>query len=148
MKHSKKHIIVFISMAVICVAAVILVICLSSAPSRDSASLSDYVYKHEASLIELTAKYPDQYKKMNGYLGIEAIDTRGEACICFVYPWSYDILEGSSYLYYSSNGILEISGYSFTDTACINGLGINGQGYINCTMLKQNWFFVESYMPT
>ena len=88
MKHSKKHIIVFISMAVICVAAVILVICLSSAPSRDSASLSDYVYKHEASLIELTAKYPDQYKKMNGYLGIEAIDTRGEAFTCFVYPWS------------------------------------------------------------
>lgn len=148
MKHSKTHIIVFISMAVICVAAVILVICLSSAPSRNSASLSDYVYKHEASLIELTAKYPDQYKKMNGYLGIEAIDTRGEACTCFIFPWTYYIAEGSSYLYYASDGVLEILDYTVADTTYIDGLGINGQGYINCTMLKQNWFFVESYLPT
>ena len=148
MKHSMKQMIAFISMTVVCAAAVILIFCSSSVPSRDSASLSDYVYKHEAALIELTANYPNQYKKMNGHLGIKAIDTRGETHTCFIYPWSYDILEGTSYLYYSSNGILEIPGYSFADTACINGLGTNGQGYIHCTKLNQNWFFVESYIPT
>ena len=148
MKHSMNHFIVFISLVVVCAAAVLLMNHLSSVPSRDSASLSDYVYKHEASLIELIANYPNQYRKLNGHLGIEAIDTREEACTCFIFPWSYDIAEGSSYLYYACDGVLEILDYTVTDTTYIDGLGINGRGYINCTMLKQNWFFVESYLPT
>ena len=134
--------------AVVCVVAAVILIDISRMPSRNTASLSDYIKKHESSLIELTTNYPNQYKKLNGYLGIDAIDTRAEGHTDFVFPWSYDISEGSSYLIYTSSGILNVLGDSISDTTCIYGLGINGKGYISCTKIKQNWFFVESYLPT
>ena len=121
--------------------------CLSRAPSGNPESLADYIQRHEAALIELTAAYPDQYRRLSGRFGLEAIDTRGDSA-CFIFPWAYDIPADCRYLYYADDGVLEISGYSFFETACIDGLGINGQGYICCTMLRPNWFFVESYIPT
>ena len=147
MKLSMKHV-RFISALVVCAAGVVLLGCLLCTPSGNPESLSDYINKHESSLIALTESCPGQYKRLNGWLGIEAVDTREDARTCFIFPWSYELPEGCSFLYYTNNGLLEFSGYSFSDTAYINGLGIDGQGYIHCTMLKRNWFLVESYIPT
>ena len=146
MKLSKKHI-WLISVIVVCVVAVVLSISLLYKPSRNSTSLSNYIDKHESSLMELITNYPDQYKELNGLLGIYAIDTRNSAFTRFIFPWSFDVPD-DSFLYYTSNGILEISGYSFADSACVNGLGVTGKGYINCTKLNQNWFFVKTFIPT
>ena len=137
-----------IAVVAVCIALVVCMIQLLCPPSRNAADLSDYIQKHEHTLVELAMDYPDQYKRLNGYLGIEAIDTREDACAAFSFPWSNDIPEGGSFLYYTENGILENSGYSISDTTRISGLGINGQGYIHCTLLKQNWFFVEYWIPT
>ena len=144
---SNKHIRLTIAVVVCILVIVCIIIFMPSAPSRNSAKMKEYVEKHEASLMELATRYPNQSKDVNGTLGVRSLDTRnGNAC--FIFPWSYDILEGYSYLYYAADGILKIPGYTFSDSAYIDGLGINGQGYIECTMLKQNWFFVEAYIPT
>ncbi len=125
---------------------VFLMIAIRKEPYPDKDSLTKYLNKHEQWLLELASSHPDTYKNVNTY-GLKSIDTRSDD-ICYTFSWSFDVAEGGKFLYYAGDGVLENSGYAFTDDAYIDGLGINGKGYIKCTHLKENWFFVEYMIPT
>lgn len=147
MSISRKRIWVVFTIVILLIAVYCVYVMLFVTPSRDAVKLAKYVDKHESELIDLAGKYPNQYEKLNNYLGVIAIDTR-EDDICFAFSWSFDIPEGGSFLYFSDDGILDTLGYSFIEDTYIDGLGITGQGYIRCFRLDQNWFFVEHNIPT
>ena len=129
-----------------CLISVFLMILIRKEPYPDKDSLTRYLNKHEQRLLELASDHPDTYKNVNAF-GIKSIDTRSDD-VEYTFSWSFDVAEGGKFLYYASDGILENSGYTFTDDEYIDGLGINGKGYIQCTRLKENWFFVEYMIPT
>ena len=145
---SRKRVILILAGIVIISAIICTILILSGkAPSNDPAELTAYIEKHESELIALAAQYPDQHKSLNNYFGLKSIDTRTDD-VRYSFSWSYDIPEGGSFLYYARDGILENSGYSFTDSAYIDGLGIRGNGYIKCIKLRPNWFFIAYNIPT
>ena len=144
---SRKRIVVVFIVVLFLVAACCASVLLFVRPSKDVISLTKYVNEHESELIYLVRKYPNQYKALNNYIGVEAVDTRDED-ICFIFSWSFNIPEGGSFLYYADDGILETLGFSFVADTSIDGLGLRGDGYIKCVMLKQNWFFIEYNIPT
>ena len=147
MVSKKRDFLIMGAIVLVCALVCTILIISGKSPSKDPKKLTEYINKHESELIELTTHYPEQYKSISNYLGIDSIDTRTKD-VRFSFSWSFDIPEGGSFLYYSKDGILENSGYSFNDSAYIDGLGIRGNGYINCIKLKQNWFFVEYNIPT
>ena len=121
-------------------------ISISKEPCPNKDSLTEYLNKHEKWLLELANDYPGISKTVNTF-GLKSIDTRSND-ILYTFSWSFAVAEGWAFLYYADDGVLENSGYTFTDDAYIDGLGINGKGYIKCTRLKENWFFVEGMIPT
>ena len=143
----RKYAIIALALSLLLCAIICVVFVMTKSPSKDQAKLTEYINKHEEELIKLADQYPNQYKDLDGYLGIKTIDTRTDSA-CYHFSWSNDIPEGGSLIYYASDGVIEISGHSFADSSFIDGLGINGKGYIKCVLLKQNWFFVEYYLPT
>ena len=145
---SKKRVYIYLAAIVLVCAVICTIIILSDkSPSRDPVELAKYVNKHESELIELAKQYPDRYANINHDLGVKSIDTRGKD-VRYCFSWSFDLPEGESVLYYASDGVVEFSDYTFTDNATIEGLGVNGKGYIQCTLLKPNWFFIECNIPT
>lgn len=130
----------------ICLIGVFLTLLIRKEPYPDKDSLTEYLNKHEKWLLELAIDHPDTYESVNTF-GLKSIDTRS-GDIRYIFSWTYDIAEGGKYLYYANDGVLENSGYTFTDDAYIDGLGVFGNGYIKCTRLKENWFFVEYMIPT
>lgn len=143
----RKYAIIALALSLLLCAIICVVVVITKSPSKDQAKLTEYINKHEEELIKLADQYPNQYKDLDGYLGIKTIDTRTDSA-CYHFSWSNDIPEGGSFIYYSSDGVIEVSGHSFAESSFIDGLGINGKGYIKCVLLKQNWFFVEYYLPT
>ncbi len=144
---SKKRLWIVLVAAVVACVAIRAVFFLADAPSSDPAKLTAYINRHESELMELAAQYPNEYKEINSFHGVKSVDTRfGHTCYGF--SWSYWTPEGSKFLYYAHDDMLELHGYTFSDSVCIDGMGANGQGYIKCLRLKQNWFFIESYIPT
>lgn len=147
MKHlTQKGKLFLIVCLFVCLIGVFLMISIRKEPYPNKDSLTKYLNKHEKWLLELANDHPDTYESVNTF-GLKSIDTRSDD-IRYIFSWTYDIAEGGKYLYYANDGVLENSGYTFTDDAYIDGLGINGKGYIKCTRLKENWFFVESMIPT
>ena len=49
---------------------------------------------------------------------------------------------------YAKDGAIEYLDYTFADSSYIEGLDVNGRGYINCVRLTENRYFVDSYLPT
>ena len=147
MSASKKRLWIILAVAVVAGVAVCAVVVLADTPSSDPAKLTAYVNRHESELIELATQYPNEYREISSFSSLKSVDTRWDD-VCYGFSWSYEIPEGSKFLYYTDDDVLESLGYTFKDSACIDGLGANGQGYIKCLRLKQNWFFIESYYPT
>ncbi len=145
---SKKQVFFVTGIIIVACAIVCTILTISGkSPSKDPEKLTEYINKHETELVELATQNPNQKKSINNFLGIDSIDTRTDD-VCFSFSWSFDIPEGGCFLYYARDGILENSGFSFTDSAYIDGLGIRGNGYIKCIKLKQNWFYIEYNIPT
>ena len=143
----RKHIWILITVVILLVATYCASTMLFVAPSKEAADLTKYISEHESELINLIEKYPGQYRRVNNHTGIKAIDTRDDDS-CFIFSWSFDLPEGGSFVYFADDGVLEILGFSFTEDTHVEGLGLGGQGYIKCVMLKQNWFFIEYNIPT
>ncbi len=144
---SKKRLWIVLAAAVVACVAICTVFFLADAPSNDPAKLTAYINRHESELIGLAAQYPNEHREINSFHGVKSVDTRFDHT-CYGFSWSYEMPEGSKFLYYVDDDILESGGYTFSDSAYIDGLGANGQGYIKCTKLKQNWYYIESYFPT
>ena len=147
MSASKKRIWFILGAVIIAGVAVCAAVFLDEAPSSDPTKLTAYVNRHESELIALAAQYPNEYREISSLLGIKSVDTRLDD-VCYGFSWSYWTPEGTKFLYYADDDMIESDGYTFSDSAFTDGLGANGQGYIKCTKLKQNWYFIESYIPT
>ena len=101
-------------------------------PSPDPASLRAYIDKNESCLItraETRSPVPGPVTAP-------------------VLSWDSDRPEGGLELWYAESGALEYAGHAFTDTARLEDLGANGQGWIDCVRLKDRWFLIDSYLPT
>lgn len=144
----KQRLCWIVSMALIAltVGGILYIIMSRTSPSRDVDSLIEYIDESGDKLIELAAEYPNRYANIDIY-GIVAVDTRGDD-IRYVFEWSYDIPYDGCYLYYAADGILQNGEYEFDGDTYIDGLGMNGDGYIKCVKLRDNWFYSEYSIPT
>ena len=125
--------------------------------------LSNYINDNGTTLLSIASISPNQYiqseeidnSKLTYALGFDliAIDTRGQGII-YYYSWSYSGVETTKYVKYIPDGrlsfgdlILEIP-QNENQTMRIDGLGINGEGYIKYHRITDNWYFIEAYLPT
>ena len=147
MSASKKRFgAVFAAAAIICVLVCAIAV-VSDRPPRDAKKLAAYIDRHAPELIALAKQYPNQYMDISRFSSLKSIDTRFDD-VRYGFSWSYDVPEGQSFLYYAEDDMLHYDAWSFADSTRIDGLGINGQGYINCIRLRENWYFLECYLPT
>ena len=116
-------------------------------PAKNEDALRKYVEKNETALLEALEMCPERGTISPKGLGKVSIYKRdGESF--FTFPWRTGNPEMSAWLTYAPDGSVKVGGYTFSETGHVSGLGIGGNGYIDCRMLKEKWFFVEYYDPT
>ncbi len=125
--------------------------------------LLNYINTNNIALLSLASSSPDQYIKREN-IAIEdlpcapgfdlyAIDTRSQDTI-YYYSWSYSEIDTTKYIEYIPNESLSYrdlvlkTPQNANQTIRIDGLGINGEGYIEYHRITDNWYFFETFLPT
>ncbi len=83
---------------------------------------------------------------------VRYLDARNGKNVYVHLSGGFDNAEADTLLQYHPDNCYEWGGVVYADLPAdgviAEGLGINGQGYVHCKRLAENWFFVETYFPT
>ena len=138
-------------------------------PTSSADDLKGYLRVYGASLEALSqnAGRPDYLTSQEGASllhniyqsspSLRQIKYKEEGDIILSFAWTYDV-EKNATLRYCPHGVAQIAQQWNIENAPSalqpdeeirrDGLGINQEGYIRILCIQENWYFIESYLPT